>query len=169
VFDETKHLYKKLHYDVWKRIFVTTSSNQFNSLNIMENKYIKANLNDAGNQLVVLFPTNRVSISIDLKVENEEDLTEMRSSLEKVRNGLAQFIANMSSNESVELFDMGDIAKLKFVQKTEWTSGSVSISLTTASDHGAVTITLPNSSDLLEEIVQVSTLLKTLHERIASL
>ena len=73
-----------------------------------------------------------------------------------MKSGIAQLIESMSHNESITLHDVGEIEEIVFVNKTEWTNGSLSVVLPISSGHGTVAVLLPNSPDLLDQINSVA-------------
>ena len=119
------------------------------------NKHIESVFDEQTESLIITFPTNRVVVRINLKTEAEE-LSEAKESFEKMKSGIAQLIESMSHNESITLHDVGEIEEIVFVNKTEWTNGSLSVVLPISSGHGTVAVLLPNSPDLLDQINSVA-------------
>jgi hypothetical protein len=126
----------------------------------MQNKYIGAIFNEHKCEFMIVFPNNNVTFTLDLRAENNEYTSEIISTLEKIREGITQLAASISANESFEIRDLADIESLQYFQKTEWTSGTVLVSLKTSSEMGRITIIIPNTLDLLEEINQVANCLQ---------
>ena len=119
------------------------------------NKHIESVFDEQTESLIITFPTNRVVVRINLKTEAEE-LSEAKESFEKMKSSIAQLIESMSHNESITLHDVGEIEEIVFVNKTEWTNGSLSVVLPISSGHGTVAVLLPNSPDLLDQINSVA-------------
>lgn len=105
--------------------------------------------------LHIHFPINKVSVVVYLINDDEENVREYLTALNKMHESIGKLLHHISSNTAVEIDDVADIRYISYVPRTEWTSGSTTISLETTSGCAMVNITIPNTPELFEQINQV--------------